>query len=362
MPTIYPSPLVLFDASLGAALIALLSLIALLAFRDAWQSAVGRVFFLVCVSISALTLLSHPIAGEFGIAPTIALVVVAAPNVGLVWALCCLLLSDSQRRSGWMIAVVLALSVVPLILGLAGTGLETALAETIAPYGTLPLICAALHLGWIAMSQYRGDLIASRRRVRFLVVGTMVIACLLSVLSEDLADPQWQTIVRNGVIGLPTCFLFLLWLVRMESGRLEFAPATKHDPLLTASIDPRDRHVVEQIDRSMRTDSAFLDPDISIERLAVRLDVPVHRLRAIINRAMGHRNFASFINGYRVDFAKAALADPARGRETILAIAYESGFSSLQTFNRVFRDIVGMTPTDHRRASLAPLICENSTP
>jgi AraC-like DNA-binding protein len=53
------------------------------------------------------------------------------------------------------------------------------------------------------------------------------------------------------------------------------------------------------------------------------------------------------------------LADVERARETILAIAYESGFASLQSFNRVFKDVVGQTPTDFRAAALAGNTTQN---
>jgi AraC-like DNA-binding protein len=51
-------------------------------------------------------------------------------------------------------------------------------------------------------------------------------------------------------------------------------------------------------------------------------------------------------------FTKNALSDPRRGRETVLAIAYEAGFASLQTFNRVFKDTEGDTPTEYREKHL----------
>jgi AraC-like DNA-binding protein len=58
------------------------------------------------------------------------------------------------------------------------------------------------------------------------------------------------------------------------------------------------------------------------------------------------------VNSYRLDHARGALADPARGRETVLAIAYESGFSALQTFNRVFKEAEQEAPTRYRERQL----------
>src|SRR5262249_27642144 len=60
-----------------------------------------------------------------------------------------------------------------------------------------------------------------------------------------------------------------------------------------------------------------------------------------------------FVNGYRISWAKAALADPANGRLPILTIAYDAGFASLAPFNRAFRAEVGQSPRDYRARVLA---------
>jgi AraC-like DNA-binding protein len=73
----------------------------------------------------------------------------------------------------------------------------------------------------------------------------------------------------------------------------------------------------------------------------------------LIHSGLGYRNFAAFLNGYRLSHAKALLANPDRARDTVLAIAHEAGFASLPTFNRVFKDAEGQTPTEFREASLA---------
>ncbi|MBQ7011678.1 MAG: helix-turn-helix transcriptional regulator [Clostridia bacterium] len=57
-------------------------------------------------------------------------------------------------------------------------------------------------------------------------------------------------------------------------------------------------------------------------------------------------NFRSFLSTYRINHAKSLLKSSG---ETIAQIAMESGFSSLNTFNRVFKSITGKTPSDYKR-------------
>jgi AraC-like DNA-binding protein len=57
-------------------------------------------------------------------------------------------------------------------------------------------------------------------------------------------------------------------------------------------------------------------------------------------------NFRTFLATYRINHAKTLL----KGTEnTVAQIAMESGFSSLNTFNRVFKNATGKTPSEYRR-------------
>lgn len=145
---------------------------------------------------------------------------------------------------------------------------------------------------------------------------------------------------------------FLWWLGALDPSRLRFNPASATNNL---GVDPRDRALMDKLLALMDAGEAVREPSLTIDHFAKRLSAPTHRLRALIHRGLGFRNFASFAsfaNQYRLAHAKTALADPDRGRGTILAIAFDGGFPSLQTFNRVFHQSEGVTQTEHRRLRL----------
>jgi AraC-like DNA-binding protein len=77
--------------------------------------------------------------------------------------------------------------------------------------------------------------------------------------------------------------------------------------------------------------------------------VPEYRLRQLINEGLGHRNFNAFLNRYRIEDAKAALADPEQREVPVLTIAMDAGFQSVGPFNRAFRAATDLTPTEFRR-------------
>ncbi len=80
--------------------------------------------------------------------------------------------------------------------------------------------------------------------------------------------------------------------------------------------------------------------------------MPEYRLRRVINQQLGYRNFNAFINRWRLDEARAALADPARRALPVLSIALEAGFQSIGPFNRAFKTSTGLTPTEFRKQKL----------
>lgn len=218
-------------------------------------------------------------------------------------------------------------------------------AVAIAPF------VAIAHIVYIAIIERRGDLVEERLRARFWLPVVLVTAAFVSVAAEFIADGRWASAVRLFGAGLPGVAIIAWWLLALQPDRLTFAsPKPASAPVLGA-IDPRDQPLLSALQDAM-TDGLYREHGLTLEILADRLKAPVHRVRAVINQGLGHRNFAAFVNGYRLRHAKVALADPARGRETVLAIAYESGFAALQTFNRVFKDSEGVTPTAYREKAL----------
>ena len=66
-------------------------------------------------------------------------------------------------------------------------------------------------------------------------------------------------------------------------------------------------------------------------------------------------SFSDFLNSYRLKEAAARLADPADAQLPVLTIAMDSGFRSLSSFNKAFKDAHQQTPTGWRRAHLGEL-------
>ncbi|WP_428327833.1 FtsX-like permease family protein [Mucilaginibacter sp.] len=91
----------------------------------------------------------------------------------------------------------------------------------------------------------------------------------------------------------------------------------------------------------------YKDAELTLTSLAVKLNIHPHDLSRIINVGLG-KNFNDFINEFRVRETARKMRDPAHDRLTLLGIAYESGFNSQRTFNRVFKEMTGKTPVEYK--------------
>lgn len=101
-----------------------------------------------------------------------------------------------------------------------------------------------------------------------------------------------------------------------------------------------DAELVSRLDKLLEEDALYLDPDLTLARLARRLLVPAKSLSAAVNRASGD-NVSRYINGYRIRHACAAL----QGGASVTSAMLDSGFNTKSNFNREFSRLTGKTPS-----------------
>jgi AraC-like DNA-binding protein len=105
---------------------------------------------------------------------------------------------------------------------------------------------------------------------------------------------------------------------------------------------------IRKLEEYMEKEKPYLDRELSIFDLSTRLHIPRHFLSEIINEHMG-KNFYTLVNDYRIDEVKRRLVDPQYKNLTILAIAYDSGFNAKSSFNTIFKEKTGVTPSEYLR-------------
>jgi AraC-like DNA-binding protein len=201
---------------------------------------------------------------------------------------------------------------------------------------------------WEAWRGRAGDLIEGRRRVRLGVIVAVGLYVLTIGFAEMAVYNAHAPSAIIAVIGSSTVVITLAVCAAMfalRQGDLFGVPEAASAPnQRLAANDP----LALRLTRFMESELPHRDERLTIAALARRLGEQEYRLRRAINGSLGHRNFAQFLNAYRIAEVKAALADPAQREVPILTIALDAGFGSLGPFNRAFREAEHMTPSEFR--------------
>ncbi|MEM7367048.1 MAG: helix-turn-helix domain-containing protein [Bacteroidota bacterium] len=103
-------------------------------------------------------------------------------------------------------------------------------------------------------------------------------------------------------------------------------------------------HWTQKILELMTNEKLFLNPDLTLKMMANYLGSSEKTLSHVINKGM-NCNFSTFVNRYRVEETQQRLREKAYQQFTLTSIAFACGFDSKSTFNRVFKQETGLTPS-----------------
>lgn len=107
------------------------------------------------------------------------------------------------------------------------------------------------------------------------------------------------------------------------------------------------REYAKKLTHLLETKKVYRDENLSLQSLAKELTIPTYQLSRIINENM-NKTFSELINYYRIEEAKKLLAASKESDQKILDIAYDVGFSTKTSFNKVFKKYTNMTPSEFR--------------
>lgn len=114
----------------------------------------------------------------------------------------------------------------------------------------------------------------------------------------------------------------------------------------SGTLDPETRALLfDTVKQQVESRSLYLDSELTLAGLADTTGLSPHHLSEVLNQHEG-KNFYRFINGYRVDYVCKKFKE--NSVHKILDIAIEAGFASKSTFNPIFKQFTGLTPSQYR--------------
>jgi AraC-like DNA-binding protein len=214
---------------------------------------------------------------------------------------------------------------------------------------------------YVALKDWRVDLVESRRRARTLSVsiGGIVILSVTAVEFFSLGTAR-SSLMDTSISG--AFFLLTLGICTHYLGFYRGHPI-QPTPFAFPSETPVEvdvgegAHVavvIDELKRLMVEEKIYSEEDFTIRRLADKLDIKEYRLRRLINGQLGYRNFNRFLNQYRIEEVARQLVGAKTRHLPVLSIALDNGYRSLSPFNKAFKEIKGMTPTEYRNKKMGP--------
>jgi AraC-like DNA-binding protein len=102
------------------------------------------------------------------------------------------------------------------------------------------------------------------------------------------------------------------------------------------------------IKNEMESQKTYLNSSLRLPELAEKLNLSQHYISQAINDFEG-KNFADFINEYRIAEAKQLLKDP---EKKLIHVAYDSGFNNKNSFNNAFKRFTGVSPSEYKEKNM----------
>jgi len=104
--------------------------------------------------------------------------------------------------------------------------------------------------------------------------------------------------------------------------------------------------IYERLMKVMTDQKLFTEPELTLAGLAKTLGVHPNHLSQVINSYEG-KNFYDYINFHRVEEFRKLAPHPGNKNYTLLSMAFECGFNSKTSFNRNFRKVTGISPSEY---------------
>lgn len=106
--------------------------------------------------------------------------------------------------------------------------------------------------------------------------------------------------------------------------------------------DNRRARLLEEFQELLDYIDTHYTEDLTLEDAAEMMHFSPSHFSKTFKKMMG-MNYVTYVNMVRIEQAVRMLSD---GQHRMIDIALECGFSNIRTFNRVFKEITGYTPTD----------------
>jgi AraC-like DNA-binding protein len=181
------------------------------------------------------------------------------------------------------------------------------------------------------------------------------IILVVSLASTFIPLTGFGAYLKAGIIVMIVLILIfvtgIIWRA-MKQGETFSGVEEKNEKYSGSNLSSNERQeAVIKLDRVMREEKYFREPDITLDVLAQKIGIAPKKLSQVINEDY-HQNFFDFINSLRIEEAKRLMRETTDRKTTVLEIMFACGFNSKSSFNTLFKKKTGVTPSEYKRQPL----------
>ncbi|MBC8755046.1 AraC family transcriptional regulator [Kordia sp. YSTF-M3] len=149
-----------------------------------------------------------------------------------------------------------------------------------------------------------------------------------------------------GTITFSVVFYVLLIFLLFEKNRDSIFQDIPEKYQAKKIDTTEEEQLISALKEAMETHQFHKNTNVKLNDIAKVLHISSHKLSQLLNDNLG-KNFALFINEYRVTEAKRLLQE--NNQFTLESIGFEAGFSSKSTFYATFKKLIGKTPAEFKK-------------
>ena len=230
-------------------------------------------------------------------------------------------------------------------------------------YPQLARICFAVQVIWVWIRGFnilrqtrqrldntyadnRSFILQPTHTLLILIGITAVVSTLLNILGRDTFEGSLLVFIPAILMSV---LLFSLGYVAAHT-ILPKETVAPEDPQEDKATTEETDALMYKISTTLREQQLFTNPHLTIQDLATAVGSNRTYVSNCINRCTGF-SFSQYVARYRVEHAQTILCSSnyTSDHEAVADAIALSGFSSDQTFYRVFKDLTGLTPLQYRQ-------------
>jgi len=219
-----------------------------------------------------------------------------------------------------------------------------------------PYVMASLQITSLcayALASYRLGNVDLKHFIVIVLIAETIIAITLAVM--QVFHPNFPD-VRLLFIALTA---LIYWISYKGISKPDYFIERELTPIVSIGLSKNQKYAHSSLKEEeasriegalstiMQKEKLFLDSGLTIDTLATKLNTSRHHLSQVLNERL-KKTYGDFVTDLRLEESRRRLSDRANYRFTIAAIALDSGFSSVSSFNDVFKKRYGVTPSKFR--------------